>query len=76
MTGGPPDLPVPTRLQWGLIIAVLLCYGIGYPVALLAHSSLGWLLVGAGGLPLVALAAVTVRRIYLSDRRSRPGDRL
>jgi hypothetical protein len=59
----PPRLAAPTRLQWWLIAAIVGCYGVGYPLALVGRSGLGWVLVGIGGLPLMALAVVTVLRI-------------
>lgn len=61
------QLPAPTRTQQWLILATVVCYAIGYPLALLAHSVAGWLLVTVGGIPLIALGVVTVRRIHLSS---------
>jgi len=54
-------------IPW-LLGATLLCYAIGYPVALLGHSIVGWALVFLGGPLLLALGAVTIRRVH---RRSR-----
>jgi hypothetical protein len=51
-------------VQRNLLVAVAVCYGIGYPVAVVGGSSMGWALVTLGGLPLIALGVVTVRRIH------------
>jgi len=53
-----PDRP---QLVLGLLSA--LCYAIGYPVALIANSPFGWVLVTLGGFLLFALIFMTVRRI-------------
>jgi hypothetical protein len=47
-----------------LIIATALCYAVGYPLALVGKSNIGWVFVSAGGLMLVALVAVVIRRIH------------
>ncbi len=47
-----------------LIVATALCYAVGYPVALIGNSNIGWVLVSIGGVLLVALVAVTIRRIH------------
>ena len=52
------------RLLAILIVATALCYAIGYPVALIGNSNIGWVLVSIGGLLLVALIAVVIRRIH------------
>jgi hypothetical protein len=57
----------PGRLIVWLLGATVACYGIGYPVALLGHSVVGWILVFLGGPCLLALGALTVRRIHRSD---------
>ena len=62
------QLPRPDRTQVRLAIACIACYAVGYPVAILAHSGVGWVLVTVGGVLLLALGVVTVRRID----RSRP----
>ncbi|PZS18870.1 MAG: hypothetical protein DLM57_05045 [Pseudonocardiales bacterium] len=36
----------------------------GYPLGLVSHLALGWVLVTFGGVFLVALGTVTVRRIH------------
>ena len=38
-----------TRAQVLLAAGMLLCYGIGYPLALIGRSAFGWLLVTLGG---------------------------
>lgn len=63
----PAQLPPPSRTQLWLIVAILLCYGVGYPLALFAGTPMGWILVGVGGIPLIALGVVTIRRLHLSD---------
>lgn len=50
--------------QLRLFGAVAICYGVGYPLALLAHSPLGWILVTLGGGFLIALGVVTIRRVH------------
>ena len=60
--------PQPTRSQLVTGAAALLCYAVGYPVALLAHSGVGWVFVSAGGVFLLALGVVTVRRIDRANR--------
>jgi ABC-type enterobactin transport system permease subunit len=57
-------MPKPTRAQTRLGIAVLLCYAIGYPVALVVDSPVGWVFVTLGGIFLLLLGIVTVRRIH------------
>lgn len=47
-----------------LIVATALCYAVGYPVALIGNSNIGWVLVSIGGVLLVALVAVTIWRIH------------
>jgi hypothetical protein len=59
-----PHLPNPTTTQKALIVAVVLSYAVGYPIALIVDSSFGWVLVTLGGFFLVALGIVTVRRIH------------
>ena len=59
-----------TRAQVILAAVMLLCYGIGYPVALIGHSAFGWLLVSLGGVFLIALGIITVRRIHRSIEQS------
>ena len=59
-------LPRPDRTQVRLGLASASCYAIGYPVALAADRPWGWLLVTAGGVLLLWLGYVTIRRV---DRR-------
>ena len=56
-----------TRAQVVLAACMLLCYGIGYPLALIGRSPTGWLLVTLGGVFLIALGIITVRRIHRSS---------
>jgi hypothetical protein len=60
-------MPAATRTQKVLAIAVVLSYLIGYPVALVLDSSIGWVLVTVGGIFLIALGIVTVRQIHRSS---------
>lgn len=62
-----PHLPRASPPQKALAIAVVLSYGVGYPVALIIDSSIGWVLVTLGGVFLLALGVVTVRRIHRTD---------
>ena len=57
------DAARPTRTQTVLGVASLLCYALGYPIALGLDSPWGWLLVTLGGVLLAALLVVTIRRI-------------
>ena len=60
----PPDgLPRPDRTQAVLGVACLIAYAIGYPVAIVGGSPIGWVLVMLGGVLLFALVVVTVLRI-------------
>jgi hypothetical protein len=67
MTGRPP---AGSALVW-LAVATVLCYGVGYPVALLGHSVAGWVLVFLGGPFLIALGVVTIRRVHRANRPPR-----
>ncbi|MDX6212699.1 MAG: hypothetical protein QOF82_1786 [Frankiales bacterium] len=53
----------PDRDQTVLAAAMLVCYAVGYPVALLAHSPIGWGFVMLGGVLLFLLIFATIRRI-------------
>jgi hypothetical protein len=46
-----------------LIVATALCYAIGYPVALIGHSNVGWIFVGLGGPLLIAVILLVIRRV-------------
>ena len=56
------------RRLWALAAATATCYAVGYPVALVGGSPLGWLLVGLGGVLLLALGAAVVRGIAGAHR--------
>ncbi|MGZ4506605.1 MAG: hypothetical protein ACXVX8_05715 [Blastococcus sp.] len=47
----------------GLAIATVLCYAVGYPLALIGHSPVGWVFVFLGGPLLLTLGVLTIRRI-------------
>lgn len=49
------------RRLWALATATAACYAVGYPLALVAGSPAGWLLVGLGGVLLLAVGAAVVR---------------
>jgi hypothetical protein len=53
----------PDRDQTALAVAMLVCYAVGYPVALVGHSPIGWGFVMLGGVLLFLLILVTIRRI-------------
>jgi hypothetical protein len=46
-----------------LLVLTVLCYAIGYPVALAGHSFLGWVLVFLGGPLLIAVLVLVIRRV-------------
>jgi len=64
----PRRLPAPTRAQRLLVLGALVSYAVGYPVALWLHSGFGWVLVMLGGVFLLALGVVTIRRLTASSR--------
>jgi hypothetical protein len=41
--------------------AALICYAVGYPLAILLHSVLGWALVMLGGIFLLSFGVATIR---------------
>ena len=53
------------RLTW-LVVLTVLCYAIGYPLALIGHSALGWVFVALGGPLLIATGIVVIRRVHIS----------
>jgi hypothetical protein len=53
-----------TRSQTVLAIATVLAYAVGYPVAIFAHSLIGWVLVMVGGVFLLLFLLTTIRRIH------------
>ena len=63
MTGRPAG----SALVW-LAGAAVLCYGIGYPLALIGHSVAGWVLVFLGGPCLIGLGVVAIRRVHRSSQ--------
>ncbi len=52
-----------SNLQLFLVAAAAACYGAGYPLGLISHLAIGWVLVTLGGILLVALGVVTIRRM-------------
>lgn len=60
-----------TKLQLMLAAGVAICYGVGYPLGLIANSVVGWFLVTLGGFFLVALGTVIVRRIHQGSASGR-----
>lgn len=66
------DARLARRLRM-LTLATALCYAIGYPVALGAHSNVGWLFVALGGPFLIALVVTIIQRVHLSETASRSG---
>lgn len=46
-----------------LLVLTLLCYAIGYPIALAGHSAFGWILVFLGGPLLIAVLVLVIRRV-------------
>ncbi len=71
------DLPRPNRTQAWLIVLAGLAYAVGYPTAIVAGWVGGWVLVSLGGLLLLALGVVTIRRVGRTgaDDTSGPGGR-
>lgn len=63
-----------TRRQWLLLAGTVACYAVGYPLALIGNSSIGWVFVTAGGPLLIALGFVTIRRVHLGASTPEPGD--
>ncbi len=51
------------RILW-LLGAAAVCYAVGYPVALLGHSTWGWLLVFLGGPFLLGAGVLTIRHVH------------
>jgi len=63
--------------QRGLVIllaATALCYLIGYPLALIGHSPIGWIFVTLGGPLLIALGVVVIRRVHIGAEAARRAD--
>jgi hypothetical protein len=59
-----------SRLQMMLLAATAICYAVGYPLGIVGRSVFGWVLVTVGGVLLLTLGTVTVRRIHQADVRS------
>lgn len=60
----------PTRSDRRLVLvlaATALCYLIGYPLALVGHSAIGWIFVALGGPFLLALLGMVIHRVHLSS---------
>lgn len=73
MTAGGSASPGQSRLaprQRSLLIATVLCYLVGYPLALTVAPAIGWTLVMLGGLFLLSLGVVTIRRVHAESGRS------
>jgi hypothetical protein len=64
--------PLGTRFR-ALLIATVLCYAVGYPLALVGHSPVGWVLVFLGGPLLLTLGVLTIR--HLTGRTDEPPSR-
>lgn len=47
-----------------LLAATGVCYAVGYPLALVAGSPVGWVLVTLGGPLLIAVGVVAIRRLH------------
>jgi hypothetical protein len=61
---GLPRLPRLEPRQRSLLLATVLCYLLGYPLALTVAPAIGWTLVMIGGLFLLSLGFVTIRRVH------------
>jgi hypothetical protein len=59
-----------TRIELRCLVLMLACYAVGYPVAIVGHSPIGWALVTIGGVFLVALCVLAIRRIDRSGRNA------
>jgi fatty acid desaturase len=69
--GGTPGLR-PNRTQAWSAAATLLSYAVGYPLALVADSALGWVLVMLGGVFLLAFICFTVARVHRGAEANQP----
>lgn len=63
------DRAVFSRAQIMLGIASVVAYAFGYPLALAGGYPVGWMLVTLGGVLLIALGIVTVRRAHRAGSR-------
>lgn len=50
-----------------LTVITAACYALGYPLALGAHSNVGWIFVGIGGPFLIALLITVIQRVHLDS---------
>jgi ABC-type spermidine/putrescine transport system permease subunit I len=50
-----------------LTVVTAACYAIGYPLALGAHSNVGWVFVALGGPFLIALLITVIQRVHLDS---------
>lgn len=67
------DLPRPNRAQYWLIALAALSYAVGYPTALVGGWVGGWVLVSLGGILLLVLGVVTIRRVARTREDGAPG---
>ncbi|MEO7069379.1 MAG: hypothetical protein ABI131_02695 [Nostocoides sp.] len=65
----------PDPTQWRLILATALAYAVGYPLALVGGSPIGWVLVALGGVLLMWLGVVMIKRIQRSGPSRPPEDK-
>ena len=70
MSASPPARNGPLPIHLGLASAA--CYLIGYPLALIAGVGFGWVLVTLGGVLLMALGVVLVRRVHVGASGTEP----
>lgn len=54
----------PDRRFGAVLVATVLCYSVGYPLALVGHSNFGWVLVALGGPLLIMLGILSIRGIH------------
>ncbi len=52
------------RMQIICGVGALVSYAVGYPLAIVGGLAVGWALVSLGGVLLLALGVVTIRRIH------------
>lgn len=62
----------PSRRTVVLLVATALCYAVGYPVALVGHSAVGWVFVALGGPLLLVLLFIAVRHVHRQLEAERP----
>lgn len=54
-----------------LVSGAALCYLVGYPLAIIGNSNVGWIFVALGGPFLLGLAVMVIRRVHLGLDTSR-----